>query len=58
MNEIDTGKMPLWKITTNEGINKLVREFKFENFKQALEFANSVGNIAKREEHHPTITVS
>jgi len=38
--------------TTN---NKLVREFEFDDFIQALDFINRVGNIAERLDHHPRI---
>lgn len=34
---------------------QLLREFRFENFKQALDFVNKVGKIAEKEGHHPDI---
>ena len=40
-----------WKLTT--GDSRLRRDFKFKNFKRALEFANEVGRIAEEEKHHP-----
>jgi len=44
---------PEWKLT---GENKRLRkDFKFKNFKRALEFANEVGRIAEEEKHHPEI---
>jgi len=36
----------------------IVREFSFENFVQALEFVNTVGDIAESEGHHPDIELS
>ncbi len=36
----------------------LVREFTFKNFKDALDFANSVGEIAEAEQHHPELSVA
>ncbi len=39
----------------NEKNNSLVREFKFEDFKSALEFVNKIGKIAERMNHHPDI---
>lgn len=33
----------------------LVKEFKFENFKLALEFVNKVGRLAEDMNHHPDI---
>ena len=34
------------------------KEFKFKNFKEALTFANVVGDIAEAEGHHPDLLVS
>lgn len=42
-----------WKLTQNE--TRLRRDFKFKNFKRALEFANEVGRLAEEEKHHPEI---
>ena len=33
----------------------LERQFKFEDFKEALEFTNRIGRLAEREGHHPDI---
>lgn len=33
----------------------LTRNFDFEDFAQALEFTNQVGNLAERTQHHPDI---
>jgi 4a-hydroxytetrahydrobiopterin dehydratase len=44
---------PEWKES-----NKLVREFKFDNFAKALEFANKVGELAERADHHPDMEIS
>lgn len=38
----------------NEKINK---EFRFSNFKDALTFVNKVGNIAEEMNHHPDILI-
>jgi 4a-hydroxytetrahydrobiopterin dehydratase len=34
------------------------REFRFPDFKQALEFVNRVGAIAEQEGHHPDILLA
>lgn len=44
-----------WKVI-NE--HHLTREFKFPDFKQALEFVNQVGAIAEEQGHHPDILLS
>lgn len=36
----------------------LSKEFKFSNFKEALAFTNTVGEIAEKEGHHPDIVLS
>jgi 4a-hydroxytetrahydrobiopterin dehydratase len=41
--------------TWQEQNNKLMKEFSFEDFKQALEFVNKVGEIAEELGHHPEI---
>jgi len=35
--------------------NEIENEFKFKDFKEALEFINKVGVIAEEEGHHPDI---
>ncbi len=36
---------------------KIKREWKFKNFKEALNFTNQVGNLAEDEGHHPDIAL-
>ena len=43
-----------WKIKNS----KLYKEFKFKNFKQALDFVNQIGNISEQEQHHPNIKIN
>lgn len=38
-----------------ENENRLEQEFKFKDFKTALEFVNKVGLIAEKIGHHPEI---
>ncbi|WP_227369998.1 4a-hydroxytetrahydrobiopterin dehydratase [Halomonas sp. M20] len=47
--------IPDWEIVERDGIAQLEREFKFRNFKQALEFTNRVGEIAEDAGHHPAL---
>ena len=39
----------------NEENNALVKEFKFADFRAALEFVNKVGALAEEVNHHPDI---
>ena len=36
----------------------LEREYRFSNFRKALDFTNSLGEIAETEGHHPDILLS
>lgn len=37
---------------------KLVREFKFVNFRQTMNFVNQVAEVAEAEGHHPDLHIS
>ena len=43
-----------WKLIDQN--TKLQRNFSFDNFVEALDFVNQVGNLAEEEGHHPDIT--
>ncbi len=36
---------------------KIIKQFKFEDFKQAMEFVNKIAVIAEEEGHHPDIEI-
>ena len=44
--------VPKWSVI--DGV-RIDREFKFTDFKAALEFVNHVGELAEWEQHHPDI---
>jgi len=44
-----------WKLVENHHIEK---EYKFKDFKQALDFVNKVGKLAEEAGHHPDIFLS
>lgn len=48
-------KIPEWQVP---GEHHLEREFKFPDFRQALEFVNRVGAIAEEQGHHPDILLA
>jgi len=50
-------QVPEWQIVERDGIKRLERVFKFDNFVQALAFANKVGELAEAEGHHPALLV-
>ena len=45
--------VPQWSL--EEG--KLVRRFKFKDFKEAIQFVNKVADLAEDEGHHPNISI-
>lgn len=48
-------QIPDWEIVEEDGIPRLVRVFRFDDFASALAFTVSVGRIAEEEQHHPAI---
>jgi len=48
--------IPQWQVIEEDQIKKLRRVFSFENFKSALAFTNTIGELAEAEGHHPLIT--
>jgi len=48
MDEIDGG----WELVDNHHIK---RDFEFEDFQEALDFVNLVGEVAEEQGHHPVI---
>lgn len=44
-----------WKVVDE---HHLEREYSFNNFREALDFTNRVGEIAEKEGHHPDIFLS
>ena len=48
-------QVPHWDLITEFAELRLQRAYHFLNFKEALAFTNSVGEIAELEGHHPVI---
>jgi 4a-hydroxytetrahydrobiopterin dehydratase len=46
---------PAWQVVED---HHLAREFTFEDFRQALDFVNQVGELAEEEGHHPDVFLS
>ena len=44
-----------WELSDNAG--KILREFKFKDFVEAMEFVNKVAKLAEREGHHPNFDI-
>lgn len=37
--------------------DKLIKNYKFKNFKEAIAFVNKVADLAEEERHHPNINI-
>ena len=48
-------KVPEWTVEREHHIH---REFRFADFKQALDFVNRVGALAEEQGHHPDILLA
>lgn len=47
-------EVPSWSLKAGE----IEREFRFKDFRQAMDFVDRVAKIAEEEDHHPDIYVS
>ena len=50
-------EFPEWKIAKRDGIQCLQRVFRFDDFAQALDFTNRVGDLAEEQNHHPMVVI-
>ncbi len=59
-NEIEEyhKQVPDWEVVEVDNIPRLVREFDFKNFADALAFTDAVGAAAEEEGHHPLIELT
>lgn len=52
LKELSRQLKPEWRIVQE---HHLEREFKFQNFREALDFTNRIGELAEAQNHHPDI---
>ena len=48
-------QIPDWTIEEHNGVPRLVRTYRFPNFREALAFTQRVGELAEAESHHPAL---
>ena len=48
-------QIPDWQLREVDGVRRLQRVFRFDDFGQALAFTNRVGEVAELEGHHPAL---
>jgi len=51
-------QVPEWKVAEVNGVKRIQREYRFKDFRQALDFTVVVGELAEREGHHPDVHLS
>jgi 4a-hydroxytetrahydrobiopterin dehydratase len=51
-------QVPEWSLAEVDGVKRLQREFRFKDFRTAMNFAVEVGELAEREQHHPDLHVA
>ena len=44
-----------WELIDVDGVKRLRKTFKFNNFEEALSFTNKLGVLCEQESHHPAI---
>ena len=52
---LKTSIHPDWKVENN---HHLMRDFRFVNFRQTMDFVNQVARVAEDEGHHPDLHIS
>jgi 4a-hydroxytetrahydrobiopterin dehydratase len=52
LNRLSQQLDPGWRVIAE---HHLEREFKFQDFRAALDFTNRVGQLAEQQNHHPDI---
>ncbi len=48
-------QVPDWSIVEVDGVKRLEKTFRFDNFVHALAFTNNIGELAEEEGHHPAL---
>jgi 4a-hydroxytetrahydrobiopterin dehydratase len=47
--------IPGWRREFHDGVEKLIREFRFVEFTDAFAFTYKIATLAEREDHHPLL---
>ena len=48
-------ELDYWKIEQRDGTKQLVKEYKFSNYEESVNFCKKVADLAESEDHHPKI---
>jgi len=50
--------LPTWKIIAIDGEQRLLRQFTLKTYRQCLDFALGIGNLAEQQNHHPLMEIA
>lgn len=50
-------EVPDWGLEERDGVQMLVRTYKFKRYVDALSFVQRIGGLAEAEDHHPEMVV-
>lgn len=48
-------ELPDWAVVERDGVKRLERVYRFNDFRAALDFTNRVGELAEQAGHHPAL---
>lgn len=51
-------QLPDWRVVERDGVKRLERSFRFDDFAAALAFTNRVGEAAEEQGHHPLLATT
>lgn len=51
------GQLEGWHVEYRDGVAQLEKRYRAGNFRQAMDFAVRVGELAEAEDHHPALRV-
>jgi 4a-hydroxytetrahydrobiopterin dehydratase len=49
------GQLDGWQLVEGAGGSRIEKEYRFPDFRQALDFVNRLGEVAEEEGHHPDV---
>jgi len=52
-----SGQVSGWQLNTSNEYLQITKQYKFDDFVQAMKFVNQVADLAEQEGHHPNIHI-
>ncbi len=51
-------RIPEWRVIHEDSMDKLMRQYKFDDFEKVLSFTSLLEKLADKEDHHPSLKSS